>query len=330
MRSSTLYLCALSAFLALSLLSFTVSVEAASPLSRFRNSFLSTGRSRRFDTKATGDSPTVDADGATVPEGTTVTIPGTDTTIDIPAIDINTPDTPDTPENPPDIPETPDTPEIPETPATPTNPDIPTTPDTPTIPNPPETPNVPGEVPGVIDNNTDNNTGAEVANTATVINGAAGDCPDNVAAPQTCFYGSGVNFQQTCDPKCYWGGLCKDGRCITQNNDCNQNCATGYDCQYGYCVKNELVTAFLNDIRPNLYTDNALVQPANPTNQPVFVDPASPDGNTNVDQNAGVGGQPNTDGNDPPPVVINSATSIASAPFMLVAGIALAFMGMRL
>ncbi len=58
-------------------------------------------------------------------------------------------------------------------------------------------------------------------------------CTSEPASPQVCFFESAVNFQQTCSPACYWGGLCRDGQCVKQRNSCVMSCPENYACSYG-------------------------------------------------------------------------------------------------
>jgi hypothetical protein len=106
-----------------------------------------------------------------------------------------------------------------------------------------------------------------------------------------------VPFQQTCSPACYWGGLCNANHCIKQRNSCIIFCPDGFTCSYGYCVKNELLQIFLQELLPYLYTDNALVQPSNPDTHPVYDDGTGtgPGGSTGPFNDGGVGGQLGTD-----------------------------------
>jgi hypothetical protein len=107
----------------------------------------------------------------------------------------------------------------------------------------------------------------------------------------TCFFGVSVNFQQTCKPACYWGGLCHNNRCTKQKNDCLFFCPENYSCSYGFCVANTILPKYLTTLVPYLYTTNALIQPSDPNSQPLY----EGDGKTPTDgDEAGIGGQYNS------------------------------------
>lgn len=78
---------------------------------------------------------------------------------------------------------------------------------------------------------------APLRNTATfVVDGslAASSCNDQqIPAGNDCFFGSAVDFKQVCSPACYWGGLCRDGLCVKQKNNCIVFCPRGFTCSYG-------------------------------------------------------------------------------------------------
>jgi hypothetical protein len=100
-------------------------------------------------------------------------------------------------------------------------------------------------------------------------------CAAPPSGEDTCFFGVEVDFAQVCSPACYWGGLCNAAHCIKQRNECIVFCPTGFACSYGYCVKEELMPLFLQNLMPYLYSKNALIQPSDPNTPLVLGDGTS-------------------------------------------------------
>lgn len=63
--------------------------------------------------------------------------------------------------------------------------------------------------------------------------------------------------------------MCNANACVKQRNSCLFFCPEGFTCQYGMCVADALVPAFLQELTPYLYTSNARVQPSDP-NTPLY------------------------------------------------------------
>ncbi len=129
-----------------------------------------------------------------------------------------------------------------------------------------------------------NGGAAPTANSANfIVDGNSLTCPSTPQHGDSCFFGMSMPFQQTCSPACYWGGLCNVNRCVKQRNSCIVFCPSGFECSYGYCVKSDLMALFLQQLVPHLYSDKALVQPANPSSAPLLIG----DGTSNAVVNGG-------------------------------------------